>query len=103
MPRCCGERAPSSGATRRGAPAEGVVYAPRAGGEKRLTDYTLAELEERAAEAFVRASRGELVNAEAVERIVRNGDGSATLGMHGGATVHVSRRRAPDVWSRLAA
>ena len=81
---------------------EGVVYAWLSAGEKRLTDYTLAELEERAGEAFVRASRGELVNAEAVERIVRNGDGSATLGMRGGATVHVSRRRAPDVWSRLA-
>jgi len=81
---------------------EGVVYAHLAAGEKRLTDYTLAELEERAGDAFVRASRGELVNAEAVERIVRNGDGSATLGMRGGATVHVSRRRAPDVWSRLA-
>ena len=81
---------------------EGVVFAHLAGGEKRLTDYTLAELEERAGEAFVRASRAELVNAEAVERIVRNGDGSATLGMRDGATVHVSRRRAPDVWSRLA-
>ena len=81
---------------------EGVVYAWLSAGEKRLTDYTLAELEERAGDAFVRASRGELVNAEAVERIVRNGDGSATLGMRGGATVHVSRRRAPDVWSRLA-
>ena len=81
---------------------EGMVYAHLDGGEKRLTDYTLAELEERAGPAFVRASRGELVNAEAVERIVRNGDGSATLGLRGGATVHVSRRRAPDVWSRLA-
>jgi DNA-binding LytR/AlgR family response regulator len=80
---------------------EGVVYAHLDGGDKRLTDYTLAELEERAGEAFVRASRGELVNAEAVERIVRNGDGSATLGLRGGATVHVSRRRAPDVWARL--
>ena len=37
------------------------------------------------------------MNAEVVERIVRNGDGSATLGMRGGATVHVSRRRAPNV------
>jgi DNA-binding LytR/AlgR family response regulator len=81
---------------------EGVVFASLDGGEKRLTDYTLAELEERAGDAFVRASRGELVNAEAVERIVRNGDGSATLGLRGGATVHVSRRRAPDVWDRLA-
>jgi DNA-binding LytR/AlgR family response regulator len=80
---------------------EGVVYAHLDGGEKRLTDYTLAELEERAGDAFVRASRGELVNAEAVERIVRNGDGSATLGLRGGASVHVSRRRAPDVWARL--
>jgi len=81
---------------------EGVVYAHLDGGDRRLTDYTLAELEERAGEAFVRASRGELVNADAVERIVRNGDGSATLGLRGGATVHVSRRRAPEVWDRLA-
>ncbi|HET7230293.1 MAG TPA: response regulator [Longimicrobium sp.] len=81
---------------------EGVVFAHLDGGDKRLTDYTLAELEERAGTAFVRASRGELVNAEAVERIVRNGDGSATLGLRGGATVHVSRRRAPEVWDRLA-
>jgi two-component system LytT family response regulator len=81
---------------------EGLVYAWLDGGDKRLTDYTLAELEERAGPAFVRASRGELVNAEAVERIVRNGDGSATLGLRGGAQVHVSRRRAPDVWIRLA-
>src|SRR3954453_7055187 len=81
---------------------EGVVYAHLAGAGKRLTDYTLAELEERTGNAFVRASRGELVNAQAVERIGRNGEGSATLGMRGGATVHVSRRRAPEVWSRLA-
>jgi DNA-binding LytR/AlgR family response regulator len=81
---------------------EGVVFAHLDGGDRRLTDYTLAELEERAGSVFVRASRGELVNAEAVERIVRNGDGSATLGLRGGATVHVSRRRAPDVWERLA-
>jgi DNA-binding LytR/AlgR family response regulator len=80
---------------------DGVVYAHLDGGERRLTDYTLAELEERAGAAFVRASRGELVNAEAVERIVRNGDGSATLGLRGGATVHVSRRRAPEVWATL--
>lgn len=81
---------------------EGVVFAHLDGGDRRLTDYTLAELEERAGDAFVRASRGELVNAEAVERIVRNGDGSATLGLRGGATVHVSRRRAAEVWERLA-
>lgn len=81
---------------------EGVVYAHLDGGDRRLTDYTLAELEERAGEGFLRASRGELVSAEAVERIVRNGDGSATLGLRGGATVHVSRRRAAEVWDRLA-
>jgi DNA-binding LytR/AlgR family response regulator len=81
---------------------EGVVFAHLDGGDRRLTDYTLAELEERAGDAFVRASRGELVNAEAVERIVRNGDGSATLGLRGGVTVHVSRRRAAEVWERLA-
>jgi DNA-binding LytR/AlgR family response regulator len=81
---------------------EGVVYAQLAGGERRLTDYTLGELEERAGDDFVRASRADLVNAEMVERIVRNGDGSATLGLSGGGTVHVSRRRSAEVWARLA-
>jgi len=80
----------------------GEVYAHLAGGEKRLTDYTLAELEERAGDAFVRASRGDLVNAEAVERITRSPDGTAALGLRGGAIVHVSRRRAQEVWDRLA-
>ncbi|HEX6751857.1 MAG TPA: LytTR family DNA-binding domain-containing protein [Longimicrobium sp.] len=98
-----GHRLVAFDAITRFAADEGLVYAHLVGGEKRLTDYTLAELEERAGEAFVRASRGELVNAEAVERIVRNGDGSATLGLRGGASVHVSRRRAPDVWARLEA
>ena len=81
---------------------DGVVYAHLDGGAKHLTDYTLAELEERAGAAFLRVSRADLVNTEAVVRIVRSGDGSATLGTRDGATVHVSRRRAAEVWERLS-
>jgi DNA-binding LytR/AlgR family response regulator len=41
------------------------------------------------------------VRVDAVARITRNGDGSATLGLSDGSTVHVSRRRAPEVWALL--
>jgi DNA-binding LytR/AlgR family response regulator len=71
------------------------------GGAKHLTDYTLAELESRAGSAFVRVSRADLVRLDAVARVTRNGDGSATLGMSDGSVVHVSRRRAPEVWELL--
>jgi DNA-binding LytR/AlgR family response regulator len=79
---------------------EGMSHAHLAGG-KHLTDYTLAELETRAGAEFVRASRADLVRVDAVARVTRNGDGSATLGMTDGSTVHVSRRRAPEVWALL--
>ena len=59
--------------------------------------YTLNELEARLAGTFVRASRGVLVNVDRIDRIASNGDGSATLTLAGGATVHVTRRRAADV------
>ena len=61
------------------------------------TDYTLSELEGRLATVFIRTGRGELVNLERIDRIVSNGDGSATLTLTGGASVRVSRRRAADV------
>jgi hypothetical protein len=43
----------------------------------------------------------DLVRVDAVARVTRNGDGSATLGLSDGSVVHVSRRRAPDVWALL--
>lgn len=73
--------------------SEGAVYA-RIGGENHLTDYTLAELEERTGEAFVRPNRADLVNANHILSIASNGDGSATLTMSDGQTVHITRRRA---------
>jgi DNA-binding LytR/AlgR family response regulator len=80
---------------------EGMSYAHLAAGGRHLTDYTLAELESRAGDAFVRVSRADLVRLDAVARVTRNGDGSATLGLSDGSTVHVSRRRAPEVWALL--
>ncbi len=66
-----------------------------------LTDYTLADLEQRLGSAFVRPNRSELVNVELVERITSNGDGSATLTLLEGTTIHVTRRRAADVRRHL--
>lgn len=62
-----------------------------------LTDYTLADLEQRLGSAFIRPNRSELVNVELVERITSNGDGSATLTLLDGTSIHVTRRRAADV------
>ena len=75
---------------------EGLVYA-NAGITRHGTDYTLQELETRFSGAFVRASRSELVSIPHVTAIASNGDGSATLTLSSGATVHVSRRRTADV------
>ena len=75
---------------------EGVVYAV-ATAARYLTDYTLSDLEERLSGLFVRTSRAELVNMDRIDRIASNGDGSATLTLTDGATLHVSRRRAADV------
>ncbi len=66
-----------------------------------LTDYTLADLEQRLGSAFIRPNRSELVNVELVERIASNGDGSATLTLLDSTTIHVTRRRAADVRRHL--
>lgn len=79
---------------------DGLVVAYTKAGRS-LTDYTLQEIETRAGARFVRASRADLVNVEAVEKIVTNGDGSATLTLADGSTVRVSRRRAAEVRARL--
>lgn len=75
---------------------EGLVYA-HAAAEILGTDYTLNELEERLRGAFVRTSRSDLVSIPHVRTIASNGDGSATVTLASGATVHVSRRRAAAV------
>jgi DNA-binding LytR/AlgR family response regulator len=80
--------------------ADGLVYAHTTSHQS-VTDYTLGELEGRLAGAFVRVSRADLVNLSHVEGISGNGDGSATLALAGGGTVHVSRRRAADVRQAL--
>jgi DNA-binding LytR/AlgR family response regulator len=73
------------------------------GRERFLTDYTLAELEERATSGFVRVSRGDLVNLETVRRIEGPGDGSGWLELADGSRVRVSRRRWQDVRDQLEA
>jgi two-component system LytT family response regulator len=60
-------------------------------------DLTLDETERRAGNGFVRASRGDLVNIDAIRRIDPADDGAATLTLADGALVRVSRRRAADV------
>ena len=80
--------------------AEGLVYAVTGSG-RHGTDYTLQELEERFGGLLVRASRAELVSIPHVTHIASNGDGSATLTLASGATVHVSRRRAAAVRGML--
>ena len=75
---------------------EGAVWA-RLAGSRFLTDYTLSELEARTAGTFVRVSRSDLVNADAVTRILPAGDGTGTLELSDGTRVRVSRRRFVDV------
>ena len=75
---------------------EGLVYAVTAAG-RHLTDYTLNELEARLGGPFTRISRADLVQIDRIDKVVSNGDGSATLTLSDGAVVHVSRRRAADV------
>ena len=79
---------------------QGTVHALTDSGEY-LTDYTLADLEQRLGAAFTRPNRSELVNVERIERIASNGDGSATLTLQDGTTIHVTRRRAADVRRHL--
>jgi two-component system response regulator AlgR len=80
--------------------ADGVVYAHTAAGSP-IIDYTLADLEARLRSQFLRVSRGDLVNVAHAVRITSNGDGSATIEVTGGAAIHVSRRRAGEVWRAL--
>lgn len=80
----------------------GAVWA-MVGKDRFLTDYTLGELEERAASRFVRVSRGDLVNLESVRRIEGPGDGSGWLELADGSRVRVSRRRWQDVRDQLEA
>jgi DNA-binding LytR/AlgR family response regulator len=79
---------------------EGLVYAHTARSPY-LTDYTLNELEARTAGSFVRVNRAELVNLDRIDRFVPSGDGSATVTLADGTTVHVSRRRMSDVKQAL--
>ena len=78
----------------------GTVHALTNSGEY-LTDYTLADLEQRLGAAFTRPNRSELVNVQWIERIASNGDGSATLTLRDGTSIHVTRRRAADVRQHL--
>jgi DNA-binding LytR/AlgR family response regulator len=73
-----------------------VVYACTPTGRS-MTDYTLNELETRLAGGFIRACRSDLVQIDRIDRLVSNGDGSSTITLTDGATVHVSRRRSADV------
>jgi DNA-binding LytR/AlgR family response regulator len=66
-----------------------------------LTDYTLNELEARLGAAFIRVSRADLVQLDRIDRLVSNGDGSATITLANGDAVQVSRRRAADVRQAL--
>ena len=75
---------------------DGVVYAHTSIGQP-ITDYTLAELETRTGDNFIRVSRAALVNVSFIERIKSNGDGSATVTLKDGTELRVSRRRASDV------
>jgi DNA-binding LytR/AlgR family response regulator len=79
---------------------EGAVRA-RTGSGEYLTDYTLGDLEHRMGGAFARPNRSELVNLSRIERIASNGDGSATLTLKDGTSIHVTRRRAAEVRRQL--
>jgi DNA-binding LytR/AlgR family response regulator len=80
--------------------ADGLVRAHTQGASW-VVDYTIGELEARVGRAFVRASRAALVNLAAIDRSTSDGDGSATLVLKDGTKVHVSRRRAAEVWKLL--
>jgi len=80
---------------------DGAVWAHQIA-EDQIVDYTLSDLEKRMGKGFLRTSRSELVNASFVQRITSDGDGSATLHMTNGASIHVSRRRAAGVKEQLS-
>jgi two-component system LytT family response regulator len=75
---------------------DGLVYAELTD-VRHATDYSIQELEERFRGAFLRVSRADLVSIAHVGTIAGNRDGSATLSLTSGQTVHVSRRRASEV------
>jgi DNA-binding LytR/AlgR family response regulator len=75
---------------------EGTVRAHAASGTY-FADYTLAELDDRGIGAFLRPNRSELVNFDHIHKIETGSDGSTTLVLSDGTTVHVSRRRAAEV------
>jgi DNA-binding LytR/AlgR family response regulator len=79
---------------------EGLARAHASSGSF-LTDYTLTDLEHRLGPGFVRVSRADLVNAEWIDRLAGEGDGSATLTLQDKTVVHVSRRRAAAVRAAL--
>jgi two-component system LytT family response regulator len=76
---------------------EGLVSAVMEAGGQHLTDDSLDALEARLSGLFVRTSRSDLVAVDRIDRIVGNGDGSATLKLHSGEPIRVSRRRAAAV------
>jgi DNA-binding LytR/AlgR family response regulator len=79
---------------------DGMVYAS-VGARTYLVDYTLAEIEARTTDDFVRVNRSDLVNLDHVGRVDPHGDGTAALTLSDGTTVHVSRRRATEVMRAL--
>jgi DNA-binding LytR/AlgR family response regulator len=76
--------------------ADGMVYAV-SGRMQHMVDDSLDALEGRLSVAFVRTSRADLIAIDRVDRIVSNGDGSASLILKDGSVWHVSRRRAAAV------
>lgn len=82
--------------------ADGGVFA-HGTGTRALTDYSLAELENRLARIFVRVSRADLVHVAHIEKVTSNGDGSLTLSLRDETPIRVSRRRAAEVRQRLGA
>ena len=82
---------------------DGLVVRPHQGtGRSRPTTPFVQEVAARAGARFVRTSRADLVNVEAIGAgSTTNGDGSATLTLGDGSTVRVSRRRAAEVRAAL--
>jgi DNA-binding LytR/AlgR family response regulator len=79
---------------------DGLTHAVVAG-RAYVVDDSLDSLEHRLSPEFVRSSRADLVAVDRVDRVITDGDGSATLTLTDGATVRVSRRRAAGVRKAL--
>ena len=75
---------------------DGLVYACTSAGRS-MTDYTLGELETQARVSFHPRKSRRFVQIDRIEKLLSNGDGSSTLTLTDGVTVHVSRRRSADV------